>query len=196
MAALIFSFERMASIIIEKLSLMEARARRRIIGSSDWVDPRCCNVDPINMQELLKIQMNFHQLMVTDKRSGRLIYEYEKQSGKAFRFPNLVDHVDLSWYRNRDGGSWWKDKYPDWKKQVLPLEYFPIPGMFGGFIFCVVTGNDQQGTVVGLQCKSFCRVWEGSTQLYYISPAGCWLLANKKDSPNREDFPYPQRRVF
>lgn len=74
-----------------------------------------------------------------------------------------------------------------WQHQILPEQFFPVPGYYGGFNFCLVKPPHSE---VFLLSSSFCRIAGGSHEIHRVTPDGIFVLCREYDiDPKRHKFP-------
>lgn len=97
----------------------------------------------VPMGILLKLQCHFHK--VIRARTEGIVPSHE------LRLPELEILLELE----------------------QPRMWFPVPGMYGGFGYCL----EEFGANAKLVVESWCRVVEGSGQRHEVTTGGCRLVA-------------------
>ena len=99
--------------------------------------------ESLEREALSSIQVHFHRL-ITKRANG------------------LVERNDLA-----------LPELGELKASACAMEWFPIPGMYGGFAYRL----DNSGSEIKLIAESWCRMDGGSGQRHEITAGGCKLVA-------------------
>lgn len=101
--------------------------------------------------ELIALEKRFHEVIIDRAKSMKLSWADDPNKELPIITSDLVDK-----------------EYPDTGKGIFTCvcEYFPVPGMYGGFAYRVRTEDG----VPTIQAESGVRVCDGAEQAHLITP--------------------------